>query len=323
MEGDGSAADHVVLFMAAEQSHTNHSSESHPNHSNNVAETPNPSQASPRLQKLHRLNFSKPKTRLADFNHYPPNQKSCYDDGESELFCQNQSYLRAESDDESDEYEEEHDGDDGGEFGDRTYFRKKMKIQWRAVVEWGLFLIIMTCLICSLTISPLKHSFKLGLELWKWCLLVLVIFSGRLVSGWVVRFIVFLIERNFMLREKVMYFVYGLRKSFQNCVWLGLVLLAWTFMFNCQVHKENKMVKKVFQALVAVLVAATVWLIKIVLVKVLASSFHVTTYFDRMKESVFHHYVLETLSGPPMDAVAYEKVCIALFNYVFHLTKQI
>ncbi|KAH9686869.1 Mechanosensitive ion channel protein [Citrus sinensis] len=56
----------------------------------------------------------------------------------------------------------------------------------------------------------------------------------------------------------------------------------------------------VFQALVAVLLGATIWLIKIVLVKVLASSFHVTTYFDRMKESVFHHYILETLSGPPI-----------------------
>ncbi|XVE57320.1 hypothetical protein DITRI_Ditri04bG0081700 [Diplodiscus trichospermus] len=74
-----------------------------------------------------------------------------------------------------------------------------------------------------------------------------------------------------MLREKVLYFVYGLRRSIQNCIWLGLVLLAYT------------------------------WLIKIVLVKMLASSFHVATYFDRMKESVFHHYILDTLSGPPMD----------------------
>ncbi|KAE9467459.1 hypothetical protein C3L33_00643, partial [Rhododendron williamsianum] len=86
-----------------------------------------------------------------------------------------------------------------------------------------------------------------------------------------------------------------------SCVWLGLVLLAWTIMFNAKIHKKNKMLKKVFQALVAVLVGATIWLIKIILVKVLASSFHVATYFDRMKESVFHHYILDTLSGPPMD----------------------
>ncbi|KAA8521260.1 hypothetical protein F0562_011903 [Nyssa sinensis] len=36
-------------------------------------------------------------------------------------------------------------------------------------------------------------------------------------------------------------------------------------------------------------------------------SFTVATYFDRMMESVFHHYVLDTLSGPPMDEVAFEE----------------
>ncbi|KAF2308879.1 hypothetical protein GH714_022658 [Hevea brasiliensis] len=110
-----------------------------------------------------------------------------------------------------------------------------------------------------------------------------------------------------MLREKVLYFVYGLRKSIQNCVWLGLVLLAWTCMFNEEIHKKNKILRKVFQALGAVLLDATIWLVKIVLVKMLASSFHVTTYFDRMKEIVFHHYILDTLSGPPMDELAQEE----------------
>ncbi|KAF9670351.1 hypothetical protein SADUNF_Sadunf13G0059300 [Salix dunnii] len=103
-----------------------------------------------------------------------------------------------------------------------------------------------------------------------------------------------------MLREKVLYFVFGLRKSFQHCAWLGLVLLAWISMFY-DVHKRNKALKKVFRVLLAVLMGATIWLLKILLVKVLASSFHVATFFDRMKESVFHHYVLVALSGPPLD----------------------
>jgi hypothetical protein len=158
----------------------------------------------------------------------------------------------------------------------------------------------MTCLVCSLTLQSLKDDKKWGLEIWKWCLMVMVIFCGRLVSGWLVGLLVFLIERNFMLREKVLYFVYGLRKSFQNCVWLGLVLVAWMIMFP-NVHKHNKFLKKVFRTLIAVLIAATIWLLKIVFVKVLASSFHVATFFDRMKESVFNHYILETLSGPPLE----------------------
>lgn len=178
--------------------------------------------------------------------------------------------------------------------------KKTRKVQWRLIVEWVLFIIIMACLLCSLTVASLKNELIWGWEVWKWCIMVMVTFSGRMVSGWVMGFAVFLIERNFMLKERVLYFVYGLRKSVQNCVWLGLVLFAWTLMFNTKVQKENRILKKFFQALVAVLLGATIWLLKIILVKIMASSFHVTTYFDRMKESVFHHYILEALSGPPL-----------------------
>jgi mechanosensitive ion channel protein 4/5/6/7/8/9/10 len=33
---------------------------------------------------------------------------------------------------------------------------------------------------------------------------------------------------------------------------------------------------------------------------VLAASFHVSTYFDRIQEALFNQYVVETLSGPPV-----------------------
>ncbi|XP_010058585.2 mechanosensitive ion channel protein 10-like [Eucalyptus grandis] len=164
-----------------------------------------------------------------------------------------------------------------------------------------LFLAITTCLVCSITIEPLADRVVLGLKPWKWCVMVQVVFCGRLVSGWAVALLVFLIERNFMLREKVLYFVYGLWRSFQNCAWLGLVLIAWVIMFPNVHGGDYQVVRRAFRTLVAVLLAATFWLVKIVLVKVLASSFHVATFFDRMKESVFHHYVLDALSGPPME----------------------
>ncbi|KAI8530713.1 hypothetical protein RHMOL_Rhmol11G0080800 [Rhododendron molle] len=209
-------------------------------------------------------------------------------------FCEYEKGNRSEGNEEGRRMDRER----GGTGKEKQYWKKKKKkINCRAIIEWALFIVILACLICSLKLNHVTW----GLETWKWCLMVMVTLSGRLVSGWVISFLVFAIERNFMLRERVLYFVYGLRKSFQSCVWLGLVLLAWTIMFNAKIHKKNKMLKKVFQALVAVLVGATIWLIKIILVKVLASSFHVATYFDRMKESVFHHYILDTLSGPPMD----------------------
>ena len=41
-------------------------------------------------------------------------------------------------------------------------------------------------------------------------------------------------------------------------------------------------------------------MVKTLVVKLLASSFHVKRFFDRIQESIFHQYVLQTLSGPPL-----------------------
>lgn len=105
---------------------------------------------------------------------------------------------------------------------------------------------------------------------------------------------------------QVLYFVYGLRRSVQNCIWLGLVLLAWYIMFSREVENStlsSGFLNRIWKALIAVTIAAVMWLIKIILVKLLASSFHVTTFFDRMKVSVFHYIILEKLQGPPLDEV--------------------
>ncbi|KAL2945138.1 Mechanosensitive ion channel protein 10 [Bienertia sinuspersici] len=45
-----------------------------------------------------------------------------------------------------------------------------------------------------------------------------------------------------------------------------------------------------------------------ILIKTLALSFHVKRFFDRIQESLFHQYVLQTLSGPPFMEMA---ECIA------------
>jgi hypothetical protein len=56
----------------------------------------------------------------------------------------------------------------------------------------------------------------------------------------------------------------------------------------------------VSKVLYCLLIGAVLWLVKIVLVKALASSFHVSNYFERIRESLFGQWVLETLSGPPV-----------------------
>ncbi|XP_054823877.1 mechanosensitive ion channel protein 10-like [Prosopis cineraria] len=295
---DKPKTDQVVLFI--DHLNTGHPSmETHQNNINNdTTTTTNKPKLTSRVKTLNRLSFSKPKSRIQE--HYHPLYTQFTVSEEAEDIAGRYSSTDDEWNEDDDE-EEDQVEEDGPKSHEKTK-RRRRKIQWKRVVEWALFLIILTSLVSCLTIPSIKTKYSWGLEIWKWCLMGMVTFSGRLVSGWLVAVSVFIIERNFMLREKVLYFIYGLRKSIRNCIWLGLVLFSyWTVVFDNVQKKNHKFLNKVFQALVAVLVGAIIWLVKIVLVKMLASSFHVATYFDRMKESVFHHYILDTLSGPPLE----------------------
>lgn len=181
---------------------------------------------------------------------------------------------------------------------------KHRRVKPKVVVECVAFVCILGCLVASLTVEKLDKTMIWGLEFWKWCVLVMVIFSGLLVTNWFIHFVVFLIEMNFLLRNKVLYFVHGLKKSVQVFIWIGLVLLAWALLFNHEVYKYNKTADKILDivtwTLVSLLIGSFLWLLKTLLLKILASNFHVKRFFDRTQESIFHQYVLQTLSGPPL-----------------------
>ncbi|KAL1533384.1 mechanosensitive ion channel protein 8-like [Salvia divinorum] len=186
---------------------------------------------------------------------------------------------------------------------------KKMKFNILSVLQLLSLIIIIAALVCSLTIELFKRKKIFQLDLWKWELMVLVLISGRLVSGWAIRIVVFCIERNFLLRKRVLYFVYGLRNAVQNCVWLALVLIAWQCIFDNKVKRvtNSSILPYVTKVWVCLLVGTLIWLLKTLLVKVLASSFHVSTFFDRIQESLFNQYVIQTLSGPPLIELELEQ----------------
>ncbi|XP_027937145.1 mechanosensitive ion channel protein 6-like [Vigna unguiculata] len=179
---------------------------------------------------------------------------------------------------------------------------KKTHFSLWILLEWVSLFLITGFLIATLCIPFLREKHLWQLKLWKWEVMVLVLICGRLVSDWVIRIAVYCIERNFLLRKRVLYFVYGVKKAVQNCVWLGLVLIAWHLLFDQRVQREtnSNFLEYVNKVLVCFLVGTLVWLLKTLMVKVLASSFHVSTYFDRIQESLFNQYVIETLSGPPL-----------------------
>ncbi|XP_051114057.1 mechanosensitive ion channel protein 10-like [Andrographis paniculata] len=208
------------------------------------------------------------------------------------------SHDEDDEDDDNEVYKTENLKIDKGKRG------KKVKVI--AIIEWIAFITIMTVLIASKTINTLKDFHIWSLQPWKWCVLVLVIFCGHLFTEWLSEILVFLIEKNFLLKKKVLYFVFGMKKSIRIVIWLALILLTWSLLINRGV-KRSKNTKKVLnyitRGIISTLIGAVLWMIKTLLVKLVASSFHVRTYFDRIQESVFHQYLLQVLSGPPMAGI--------------------
>ncbi|KAL2895399.1 Mechanosensitive ion channel protein 8 [Bienertia sinuspersici] len=178
---------------------------------------------------------------------------------------------------------------------------KKGKLGIFAIIQWVSLVLIVAALICGLVIKELRGKTLWDMQLWKWEVMILVLICGGLVSGWLIKLIVFFIERNFLLRKRVLYFVYGLRSSVQKFLWLGWVLLAWILILDKKVEKETKsqVLPYVTKILICFMVATLMWLVKTLLLKVLAMNFHVAAFFDRIQDALFNQYVIENLSGPP------------------------
>ncbi|XP_030445428.2 mechanosensitive ion channel protein 6-like [Syzygium oleosum] len=190
--------------------------------------------------------------------------------------------------------------EEGDDFEDIPDEYKHTKLGLWTVLQVVSLVLMIAALVCSLWINALKRQKLWDLPLWKWEIMVFALICGNLLSGWLIRLAVFLIERSFILRKRVSYFVYGLKKPVLNCIWFGIVLLVWNCVFSDKVEKETKsrILPRVTKILVCILISAVVWLLKTLLVKVLASSFHVTTFFERIQKSLFDQYLIETLSGP-------------------------
>jgi hypothetical protein len=175
-------------------------------------------------------------------------------------------------------------------------------------LELSVLVLVLAVLVVSVVVRSLRGRVIWGLEIWKWCVMVTAVFSGHLLSRWLVTLIVFIVERNFLLRTKVLYFVFGLKKSFQVCLWLALVLIAWSQLFDQggagRSQKTARILNYVSRFLASMLIGSVIWLVKTFLMKLVASTFHRKTFFDRIQESVFHQYVLQTLSGPPLMELA-------------------
>ncbi|KAL9238121.1 hypothetical protein vseg_012591 [Gypsophila vaccaria] len=178
---------------------------------------------------------------------------------------------------------------------------RKGKISFFTFLQWVSLVVIVTTLVCSLVVDKFKAKTVWGLQLWKWEVVGLVLICGGLISGWIIRIAVYFIERNVLLRKRVLYFVYGSRSTVQKFLWLGWGLLAWILILDKKVKKEtnSQVLPYVTKIMICSMIATFLWLVKTLLLKVVAMNFHVSAFFDRIQDALFNQYVIETLSGPP------------------------
>ncbi|KMZ62548.1 Mechanosensitive ion channel family protein [Zostera marina] len=242
-----------------------------------------------------RTSFAKQKSRLEE-NMSISRSPSSY----SSSFTSGADDLRGESKRTSVRYNDEEDDEEMEVYQlDFSKKRKRRGLKIIVLMEWFILFLSGGFLVGSLTFPRLEGLEIWDLKVWKWCVVVVMVFCARLFTNCLVFILVFLIERNFIFKKKVLYFVYGLKTSLQVCIWFGLMLVGWVMVLNQGASWSEKMTQ-VTHFLIACLIGSVIWLMKTLLVKLLASSFHVNRFFDRIQESVFNQYILQTLLGPPV-----------------------
>ena len=225
-----------------------------------------------------------------------------------------------------DEDEEEEKEEEEGEEDDENIIIGKVK-DISLMLEFIIFVSILCLLIASLALKKLQNHVIWDLELWKWCLLALVILSGPLVSRCFITITVLLIEKKFMLKHLVLYFVYGLRTSVSVFIWLTCVLLVWIFLFDHGYGvKRSKETSKIFhhitRTLASFVAGAAVWFVKTLSVKLKSVSFQSKRFFHRIHQSIFHQHVVQVLSAPQKNKVKKLRNANIAMQFISRINKE-
>lgn len=199
-----------------------------------------------------------------------------------------------DDDDDDDVYMTSSGGGGGVDDDEKKHGKNNVIVKLLILMEWFTLFCMVGLLIPSLCIHKLKYSYIWGLNIWKWCILILVVFCGHLVTKWFIHLLEFSIGRNFLFKKKVLYFIYGVKTSVRVFIWLGLILLTWVLLTN-HTRSSRRVLNYISRGIGCCLLGAFCWMIKDFLIKLLASTFHVKTFFDRIQDSIFHQYVLQVL----------------------------
>jgi hypothetical protein len=94
-------------------------------------------------------------------------------------------------------------------------------------------------------------------------------------------------------------------KIVESFVRIEFILITWRILFHERVERETNLEfpPYITKILIELLASVFVWLLKSRVIRVSASYFYVTTYFERIRESLFNQFVIKTLSGPASEEI--------------------
>eukprot|EP00899_Mesostigma_viride_P021107 jgi/Mesvir1/28999/Mv17768-RA.1 len=180
-----------------------------------------------------------------------------------------------------------------------------VRIFWRHF--WWVVQIVVSVLFAAgfvLAISFINNrdSTVADAPLWKWAVLVLSISLGRAVSCLIVLPTMYCIERFFVLKSRVIYFMASLKNPIINLFWFIALLIIWVLLFD----EDNLSggYGAVLTLLAITVVASFLMIVETITLKMIATRFHLQSYYTRMAESVHCQRILMLLSQ------AMDKPCI-------------
>ncbi|KAG2408978.1 Mechanosensitive ion channel protein [Vigna angularis] len=101
-----------------------------------------------KVKTLNRLNFSKPKSRIQEYNYVPRNKLAASKEEEDDIIQPTFKLTSNEEDDDEDDWkwDKEEMEEDGSEHSTKLHQKKKFRVKWRLLMEWALFLNILSSL---------------------------------------------------------------------------------------------------------------------------------------------------------------------------------
>lgn len=167
-----------------------------------------------------------------------------------------------------------------------------------------------TC-VASFTVPALRKAVPRGLAMWQWSLLITVLLGGALISKSIVKFISLFLDREFSARENMIYYIVGLVESAWVVLWFSMILVAWLMVVDepnylHMPRNETAKIKKKFAStfhivtvtLISLILGSFLWLLKELVLMVAKSSFHIRRFFDRIRITLMHQYVIDGLCAP-------------------------